>query len=425
MSARPSVVVVGAGFGGLRVARALRGAPIEVTVIDQHNYHTFIPLLYQVATAGLEPEEIAQPIRRILRGAPNVKFRLGRATRIDTEHRLVITEAGDLRYDYLVLAAGSVTNFFGMESLARTASGLRDLDDAEVVRDRVLAAFESASIERDPKRQQELMTVVVVGGGPTGVEMAGALAELRRHVLPHDYPELDVSLGRILLLEARKTLLPGMDKSMQKNALARLREMGVDVRLQTTVADADEHSVSLTSGERISAGVLVWVAGLRASPLAEALPGAKAGGGGRLLVDETLRVPGHPEIYSIGDMAHVGPPEIRSLPMLAPVAIQQGDLVAENILRLTRGRRPKRFRYKDRGSMVTIGRSAAVARIYGLRFSGFVAWLIWLTVHLVWLVGFRNRMLVLVNWAWNYLTYDRGVRLIRRAASLSTSNDER
>jgi NADH dehydrogenase len=200
---------------------------------------------------------------------------------------------------------------------------------------------------------------------------------------------------------------------MQKDALMKLQEMGVDVRLQTTVADADEHGVTLTSGERIRAGALLWVAGLRASPLAGALPGARAGGG-RLVVDDTLRMPGHPEIYCIGDMAHVGKPEIRPLPMLAPVAIQQGDLVAENILRLTRGQPPKRCRYKDRGSMVTIGRSAAVARIYGLRLSGSIAWFVWLTVHLVWLVGFRNRMLVLVNWAWNYLTYDRGVRLIRR-----------
>ena len=415
-STRPSVVIVGAGFGGLRVARGLGGAPFDVTIIDQHNYHTFVPLLYQVATAGLEPEEIAQPIRHILRGTSNIQFRLGRVARIDTGRRCVVTEEGSIRYDYLVLAAGSVTNFFGLETLERTASGLRNLDDAEVFRDRVLTAFETASIDSDPKGQRDLMTIVLVGGGPTGVEMAGALAELRRHVLPYDYPHLHVSLSRIVLLEAGETLLAGMDRGMQKSALTKLQEMGVDVRLQATVADADEHGVTLTSGERIRAGALLWVAGLRASPLAEALPGASAGGG-RLVVDDTLRVPGHPEIYSIGDMAHVGRPEIRPLPMLAPVAIQQGDLVAENILRLTHGLRPKRFRYKDRGSMVTIGRSAAVARIYGLRLSGSIAWFVWLIVHLVWLIGFRNRMLVLVNWAWNYLTYDRGVRLIRRGSS--------
>lgn len=415
-STRPSVVIVGAGFGGLRVAHGLRGTPVDVTVVDQHNYHTFIPLLYQVATAGLEPEEIAQPIRRILRGASNMKFRLGLVVKIDTVRRCVVTDEGDIRYDYLVLAAGSVTNFFGLEALERTASGLRNLDDAEVLRDRVLTAFEAASIESDPNRQRDLMTIVLVGGGPTGVEMAGALAELCRHVLPYDYPQLQVSLSRIVLLEASGTLLMGMDRRMQKNALEKLRDLGVDVRLQATVADADEQGVTLASGERINAGALVWVAGLRASPLAEELPGHK-GHGGRLMVDETLRVPDHPEIYSVGDMAHVGLPEVRPLPMLAPVAIQQGDLAAENILRMTQGKPPKRFRYKDRGSMVTIGRSAAVARIYGLRFSGFIAWLIWLTVHLVWLIGFRNRTLVLINWAWNYLTYDRGVRLIRGSRS--------
>jgi NADH dehydrogenase len=220
-------------------------------------------------------------------------------------------------------------------------------------------------------------------------------------------------LSRIVLLEASDTLLMGMDRRMQNDALVKLKDLGVDVRLQATVTEADEHGVTLASGERINAGALVWVAGLRASPLAEGLPGDK-GHGGRLVVDETLRVPDHLEIYSVGDMAHVGLPKARPLPMLAPVAIQQGDLVAENILRVTQGKPPKRFRYKDRGSMVTIGRSAAVARIYGLRFSGVIAWVIWLTVHLVWLIGFRNRMLVLINWAWNYLTYDRGVRMIRQ-----------
>jgi NADH dehydrogenase len=256
------------------------------------------------------------------------------------------------------------------------------------------------------------MTIVLVGGGPTGVEMAGALAELLRHVLPHDYPQLSLSSARVILLEAAEALLIGMDERTQRYALSKLESLGVDVRLKATVAEADEHSVTLDTGETIKAGALAWVAGLRASSLGESVVG-EVDRGGRLVVDQTLRVPGHDCVFCLGDMAHVGPVGGRPLPMLAPVAIQQGDLVAKNIRRIMSGKRPRPFRYRDRGTMVTIGRSAAVAQIYGLHFSGFLAWLMWLTVHLVWLIGFRNRILVLINWTWNYLTYERGVRLIR------------
>jgi NADH dehydrogenase len=420
--ARRSVVIVGAGFGGLRVARGLSRAPVDVTILDRHNYHTFVPLLYQVATAGLEPEEIAQPIRRILRDVLNVRFRLDMVTGVDLDRHIITTNLGELRYDYLVLAAGSATNYFGQD-LAQVTSALRDLDDAERLRDQVLGTFEAASVAEDPARRRQLMTLIVVGGGPTGVELAGALAELRRHVLPRDYPELDLSFARILLLEATDRILPGIPAGLQAKALAKLRELGVEIRLRAPVADADANSVTLSSGELISAGAVMWVAGMRAPPLAESVPTAKDSAG-RLLVSRALNLPGHPEVYAIGDMAHVGGLETLPHPMLAPVAIQQGALVAENILCRLAGKPQKRFVYKDRGTMVTIGRNAAVARIYGLRLSGFVAWLTWLTVHLVWLIGFRNRMLVLVNWAWNYLTYDRGVRLIRRTASRQrTSND--
>ena len=406
------MVIVGAGFGGLRVAQGLRGAPVRVTVIDRHNYHTFVPLLYQVATAGLEPEEIAQPVRRILRGARNAGFRLATATGVDLERRRLLTDGGELAYDYLVLAAGSATNYFGLDSLAETAAALRDLDDAEHLRDRVLSAFEAAAVEDDPQRRRELMTVVIVGGGPTGVELAGALAELRRHVLPDDYPDLDPASARILLLEATGRILPGMPRRLQAKAQSKLRELGVELVLDAPVGDADKDGVTLRSGERIAAGVVVWVAGVRAVPLAEALPG-DTGANGRVPVSETLQLSGYPEVYVIGDMAHVGGPEARPHPMMAPVAIQQGTLVAENIRRSLEGRPAKRFVYKDRGSMATIGRAAAVAHIYGVQLSGFVAWIVWLTVHLIWLIGFRNRLLVLVNWGWNYLTYERAVRLIR------------
>jgi len=410
---RPSVVVIGAGFGGLRVARGLARLPVDVTVVDQNNYHLFVPLLYQVATAGLEAEEIAQPVRRILSGQGNLRFRLGRVTDVDLEAGLVRTDTCELPYDFLVIAAGSTTNYFGLESVERTACTLRTLDDAEMVRDRVLSALEEAVGTDDPVRRRELMTFVCVGGGPTGVELAGALAELRRHVLPRDYPELAASDLRIVLLEATDRLLPGFRQRSQARALEQLVRMGVEVRLNAPVVDADEGGVTLKGGERIGAGVVVWVAGMRAAPLATALETPK-GPGGRIIVRETLQLPEHPRVYAIGDIAHVETPRGRSYPMMAPVAIQQGDLVVENIRRQLDGKRPRRFRYRNPGAMATIGRQSAVAEVYGLQFGGLFAWVLWLAVHLFWLIGLRNRILVLVNWAWNYFTYDRSVRIIRR-----------
>jgi len=404
-------VIVGAGFGGLRAAQKLRHSDVDVTIVDQHNYHTFIPLLYQVATAGLEPEAIAQPVRRIIR-SPNVRFRLAHVSGLDLERKCIIIGQGEIAYDYLVLAAGSVTNYFGLDSVSGTTAALRDLNDAESTRSRILHAFEEAAAEPDAERRTDLMTIIVVGGGPTGVEMAGAIAELRKHALPHDFPNLDLSRARVVLLEAAGHLLHGMHPSMQATSRENLERMGVEVQLGAKVAHADSRSVTVADGDRIAAGAVIWVAGVRAPPLAEALPAAK-GALGRVAVEQTLHLTGHPEVYVIGDMAHVGGPDGPPHPMLAPVAIQQGDLAAENILRHLAGRQLKRFNYSDRGTMVTIGRASAVASIYGLRFHGFVAWVIWLAVHLVWLIGFRNRAIVLVNWAWNYFTYERGVRLIR------------
>jgi NADH:quinone reductase (non-electrogenic) len=298
IGARPSVVIVGAGFGGLRLARGLSRAPVDVTILDRHNYHTFVPLLYQVATAGLEPEEIAQPIRRILRDVPNVRFRLDTVTGLNLDRRTITTDTGELRYDYLVLAAGSATNYFGQD-LAQVTSALRDLDDAERLRDRVLGIFEAASAEEDHSRRRQLMTLIVVGGGPTGVELSGALAELRRHVLPHDYPDLDLSWARILLLEATGRILPGMPKALQAKALPKLSELGVEIRFGAPGANADANSVTLRSGETIEAGAVMWVAGMRAPPLAEAVPTARDSSG-RLVVFETLHLPSHPEVYAIG-----------------------------------------------------------------------------------------------------------------------------
>ena len=409
---RKRIVIVGAGFAGLQAARQFRSAPVDVTVIDKHNYHTFVPLLYQVATAGLEPEEVAQPIRRILRGAGNIQFLLARVTAVDLDGRVVITSNGRVAYDHLIFAAGSTPNFFGLESVAKTAATLRDLDDAEALRDRVLLAFERAAAEPDRERQRELMTIVIVGGGPTGVELAGALAELKRHVLPHDYPELDLSIAKVVLLEATDHLLPEMPPKLRAKAKEKLEALGVDVRTGSIVAGADGNGVALRNGERVAADTVVWVAGLRAVPLAESLP-IPTGAAGRLIVRETLQLPGHPESYAIGDVAHVRGPDTVPHPMLAPVAIQQGAVAAKNILRQIAGEELQPFVYKDRGTMATIGRQAAVAHIFGLQLNGFLAWLLWLGLHLVWLIGFRNRLLVLVNWGWNYLTYERAVRLIR------------
>lgn len=408
----PRVLIVGAGFGGLRVARGLVGAPVDVTIIDRHNYQTFQPLLYQVATAGLEAETIVQPVRRILQEARNVEFRLAEATGIDLDRRLVLTDAGEMSYDYLVLAAGSVTNFFGLDSLAQVAHGLKDLDEAEALRDHILTMFEKAAHEPDPQRRQRLMTTVVVGGGSTGVELAGALAELKAHVLPRDYPGLDVSSARLLLLEAMDRLLPTLPRRLQREARQKLESMGVEVRLNAAVADANTDGILLRSGDVIPAGTIIWVAGVRASPLAQAL-GIAIDRAGRVMVRETLQLPGRPEVYVIGDMAHVAEAGSSGHPMVAPVAVQQGDVAAANIRQQVSGGRLRHFSYKDRGMMVTIGRHAAVAHAFGLQLSGFLAWVIWLTVHLFGLIGFRNRLLVLVNWAWNYFTYERGVRLIR------------
>src|SRR5712691_2911383 len=392
-SPHPHVVIIGGGFAGLEAARALARAPVDVTVLDRHNYHLFQPLLYQVATAGLEPESIARPVRTILRKQRNVDFRLTEVTGVDLARREVATDGGPIGYDYLILAMGGETNYFGLDGLRRHAFGLKDIDEAELIKNHVLACFEHAMTEPDADRRRALLTFVVVGGGPTGVEMAGALSELIRLVLVKDYPRLNVKDVRVLLLEATDRLLAAMPAKLRDAAAETLWRKHVEVRFGATVADYDGARVLLKSGEVIPACTLIWAAGVKAVSLTGRL-GLPTGQQGRVPVAPTLDVPGHPDIYVIGDAAYLeaaGAP----LPMMAPVALQMAETAAENIRRRIAGRPPVAFRYHDPGSLATIGRNAAVAYIHGIGFT-----------------GFRNKVFVLLNWAWDYFFYERAARLI-------------
>jgi NADH:ubiquinone reductase (H+-translocating) len=409
-SGRPTVVIVGAGFGGLRAARALRKAPVDVVLVDRHNYHLFQPLLYQVATAGLEPEEIARPVRAILRGQSNADFRMTEVTGLDAAGKRIVTTDGPIAYDYLILAVGGQTNYFGLESVPRHGFGLKDIPEAIRIRNQVLHAFERAVLEADPERRRAELTFIVVGGGPTGVEMAGALSELIRLVLVKDYPRLNVKDVRVLLLEATDRLLAVMPSRLREAAAETLRRKHVEVRFGATVADYDGARVLLKSGEAIPARTLVWAAGVKAVSLTGRL-GLPTAQQGRVPVAPTLDVPGHPDIYVIGDAAYLeaaGAP----LPMMAPVALQMAETAAQNIRRRIAGRPPVEFRYRDPGSLATIGRNAAVAYIRGFAFTGFPAWVVWLVVHIIQLIGFRNKLFVLLNWAWDYFFYERAARLI-------------
>ncbi|HEX4574357.1 MAG TPA: NAD(P)/FAD-dependent oxidoreductase, partial [Gemmatimonadales bacterium] len=393
----PTVVVVGAGFGGLRAARRLRRAPVRVVMVDRHNYHLFQPLLYQVATAGLEPEQIAKPVRAILRRQRNFEFQMVEVTGLDAAGHRLATVQGPVAYDYLILALGGETNYFGMESIARHGYGLKDVPDAIRIRNHVLRQFERAMLEDNPERRRALLTFVVVGGGPTGVEMAGALSELIRLVLVKDYPRLNIKDVRVLLLEATDRLLATMPLRLREGAAETLWRKHVEVRFGAAVADYDGARVQLRGGEVIPAHSVIWAAGAQAVSLTARL-GLPTARQGRVVVGPTLQVPGHPEIYVIGDAAYLeagGAP----LPMMAPVAIQMAETAVANIARALRGASPVAFRYRDPGSLATIGRNAAVAHIYAIGFTGFPAWVAWLVVHIIQLIGFRNKLFVLLNWA--------------------------
>jgi NADH dehydrogenase len=411
---KPRVVIVGGGFGGIQLAKELAKSPVQVVLLDRNNYHTFQPLLYQVSTAGLEPDSIAFPLRKVFKKQRNVLFRWCEVERVEPERNLVRTNIGEIEYDYLVLATGSDTNFFGMQGVAERAFPMKTVAEAMRIRSAVLQAFEAATITDNPKERQELMTFVVVGGGPTGVETAGALAELKKHVLPHDYPELDLRLMRIYLLEAAPRVLNGMSDAAGEKAAKFLQEMGVYTLFGAAVTDYDGATIRLQDGSTIASKTVIWAAGVVGESPEGFRPEA-IGRGKRLLVDAYNRVAGYDNIFAIGDVAIMPDSDERyphGHPMVAPVAMQQGQLLAKNLSRFLEGKAPEAFRYFDKGSMATVGRNKAVVDIHKVRFQGWLAWVAWLGLHLLMLIGFRNKLVVLTNWIWNYISYDRGTRVI-------------
>jgi NADH dehydrogenase len=427
----PRVVIVGAGFGGLTAARALARAPARITVIDRKNHHTFQPLLYQVATAGLSPSEIAAPIRSILRGRDNVEVLLGEVTGFDLARRLVETPAQKIPYDYLVVAAGASHAYFGHDDWEPFAPGLKTIEDALEIRRRVLLAFELAERQAAAGESRLPLNFVVVGAGPTGVELAGTLAEISRHALVQEFRAIDPKSTRIILLEGGPRVLPTYPAELSRSAQEQLQKLGVEVRTSALVTGV-EPGVVRVGDTRLAAAVILWAAGVAASPLGKTL-GVPVDRAGRVAVEPDLSLPDHPEVFVIGDLAALNDESGRMLPGVAPVAMQQGRYVARIIQRELEGateapaQPPPRpgFHYWDKGSLATIGRAAAVAEFGKLHISGFIAWLAWLFVHILFLIGFRNRLLVFIEWAWSYVTYERGARLITGSTQLPGWTDLR
>lgn len=407
----PRVVIIGGGFGGLEAAKALRKLPVRVTLLDRQNHHLFQPLLYQVATAALSPADIAEPLRAILQKQANTEVILAEVQQIDTAAKRVTTSDGEVAYDYLILATGARHSYFGKDEWEKFAPGLKSLDDALELRRRMLMAFEIAEKTESDEVRAAAMTFVVVGAGPTGVEMAGALKEISRITLRKDFRHIDSSQAHVILLDAAPRVLPTFSPDLSESARRQLFDIGVDVRLGTMVEKIDETGVTLKSGEKIPSRTIVWAAGNAASPLGASL-GVPLDRMGRVIVNADLSIPGHPEVFVIGDLAHCAPEGGQPLPGLSPVAMQQGRHVAKNIRVLLAGGWTAKFVYFDKGTMATIGRHAAVADAGFMRFSGFMAWLAWLFVHVLFLVSFRNKLTVISNWAWQYVTFGRGARLI-------------
>jgi NADH dehydrogenase len=409
---KPQVVIIGAGFGGLEAAKKLACKDVRLTIIDRTNYHLFQPLLYQVATAALSPADIAAPIRAILSKCRNVEVVLAEVESVDVQTRKVITTDRVFDYDYLIIATGARHSYFGHEQWEKLAPGLKSLEDAVELRRRILLAFEFAEKTTNESERNAAMTFVIIGGGPTGVEMAGAIAEISRYTLAKDFRHIDPSKARVILIEGNPRLLAAYPPDLSESARKQLIDLGVDVRTGARVTDITEAGVQL-DGEFIPCRVKIWAAGNTASFVGKTLL-APVDRVGRVVVNDDLTIPGHPEVQVIGDLANFSHQTGEPLPGVSPVAMQEGRHAARNILRMIRGEKPQPFHYFDKGSMATIGRNKAVADLKFFHLSGLFAWLAWLFVHIIFLVGFRNRMLVLIQWAWAYLSFDKGARLITR-----------
>ena len=408
------IVIVGGGFGGITLAKKLNKKKFQVVMIDRNNYHTFQPLLYQVATGGLEPDSIAYPIRKIFPGKQNIIFRVAEALEAKINERVLVTDLGDLQYDHLVIANGSTTNFFGNQQIEQQAMTLKNVTGALDLRSLLLQNFEKVLIESDAEKRQKLMNIVIAGGGPTGVEIAGALAELKRHVLPNDYPELDTKEVQIHVIESSDQVLSSMSDQSSVKAKKFLEKMGVNIWLKTLVTEYRDEKVYLGNGKTIDCSAFIWTAGVKGNAIKGFPPSVFTEKGSRMKVDVYNRVTGIESLFAIGDAAAIiDEAHQHPHPMLAPVAIQQAKNLAHN-LNISDNEKWKRFHYFDKGSMATVGKNKAVADLGAFHFQGFFAWLVWMFIHLMSIAGFRNRLIILINWVWNYFSYDRAIRLIIR-----------
>ena len=413
---KPRVVIVGGGFGGLAAARELRHAPVSVTLVDRRNHHLFQPLLYQVATASLNASDIAEPIRKVLADQANTTVLLAEVDRIDIDARTLTFSDGDgLSYDYLIVAAGATHSYFGHDEWEESAPSMKSIEDALDVRRRLLLAFEAAERAKDPESRDAWLTFVIVGGGPTGVELAGSLAEMARHALKGEFRHIEPASARVILIEGVDRVLPGFPPKLSEWARKDLESMGVEVRTGTMVKSIDEHGVDL-DGDRINARTVLWAAGVRASPIGESL-GAELDRSGRVIVEPDLSLPGHPEVFVVGDLA-LAMQDGKPVPGVAQGALQGGRHAASCIVASLSGKPSTPFRYKDKGMLAAIGRAAAVADLPNIDLTGFPAWVIWGAVHIYFLIGFRNRLFVMAHWTWAFLTHDRGARLITGSPTL-------